>query len=107
MSKNQPRKPAGTPAGGQWAPAPHAEPEITLRPVGALRPGDLVDLKGDQFADDGDNAALEYEYAEVLDVEQETPNCVRVDFDSDSVGFPTEHKVPVVGHNPDIDDSAP
>ena len=105
MSKNQPRKPAGTPAGGQWAPMAHEEPEITLRPVGALRPGDLVDLKGDQFADDGDNAALEYEYSEVLGVEQETPDCVRVDFDFDAVGFPTEHKVPVVGHNPN-DDSA-
>jgi hypothetical protein len=27
MSTNQPRKPAGTPSGGQWAPAQHAEIE--------------------------------------------------------------------------------
>ena len=30
MNSNQPRKPAGTPAGGQWAPTAHAEPEIEL-----------------------------------------------------------------------------
>jgi hypothetical protein len=29
-NSNQPRKPAGTPAGGQWAPTAHAEPEIEL-----------------------------------------------------------------------------
>jgi len=29
-NNNQPRKPAGTPAGGQWAPTTHAEPEIEL-----------------------------------------------------------------------------
>lgn len=32
MSANQPRKPAGTPAGGQWAPMAHAEPEVDLVP---------------------------------------------------------------------------
>lgn len=106
MSKNQPRKPAGTPVGGQWAPTAHEEPEVTLLPVKDLRPGDLVDLKGDRFADDDDNAALEYEYSEVLGVEQETPDCVRVDFDFDSVGFPAKHKLPVIGHNPDIDSAS-
>ena len=30
MSTNQPRKPAGTPVGGQWAPMAHTEPEIVL-----------------------------------------------------------------------------
>ena len=30
MSANQPRKPAGTPVGGQWAPMLHAEPEVDL-----------------------------------------------------------------------------
>lgn len=30
MSTNQPRKPAGTPAGGQWAPAAHDEADIDL-----------------------------------------------------------------------------
>ena len=30
MSTNQPRKPAGTPVGGQWAPAAHTEADIDL-----------------------------------------------------------------------------
>ena len=33
MSANQPRKPAGTPAGGQWAPVAHDESDIELRPA--------------------------------------------------------------------------
>ncbi len=32
MSTNQPRKPAGTPSGGQWAPATHDEADIDLSP---------------------------------------------------------------------------
>ena len=31
MSTSQPRKPAGTPVGGQWAPTAHAEPSVQLR----------------------------------------------------------------------------
>jgi hypothetical protein len=31
MNVDQPRRPAGTPAGGQWAPAAHSEPEVELR----------------------------------------------------------------------------
>ena len=30
MNTNQPRRPAGTPAGGQWAPTTHAEADIDL-----------------------------------------------------------------------------
>ena len=33
MSTNQPRTPAGTPAGGQWAPMAHAEAEVELEPL--------------------------------------------------------------------------
>lgn len=33
MSTNQPRKPSGTPAGGQWAPVAHEEVDIELRPA--------------------------------------------------------------------------
>ena len=32
MSTGQPRRPAGTPTGGQWAPAQHAEADIDLGP---------------------------------------------------------------------------
>lgn len=38
MSTNQPRKPAGTPVGGQWAPATHAEPDVDLGTQGASIP---------------------------------------------------------------------
>jgi len=37
MSTNQPRKPAGIPTGGQWAPAAHDEPDISLRPSRPLK----------------------------------------------------------------------
>ena len=36
MSTSQPRKPAGTPAGGQWAPSAHAEADIGLSPKRAV-----------------------------------------------------------------------
>jgi len=36
MSTNQPRKPAGTPIGGQWAPAEHAEADIELKATKSL-----------------------------------------------------------------------
>jgi hypothetical protein len=40
MSTNQPRKPAGTPAGGQWASAQHDEADIELGPTTARERGD-------------------------------------------------------------------
>jgi hypothetical protein len=36
MSTNQPRKPAGTPVGGQWAPMAHAELDVELEDLGEL-----------------------------------------------------------------------
>ena len=39
----QPRKPAGTPEGGQWAPAGHAEPDFALSPEG-VRPELITEL---------------------------------------------------------------
>ena len=61
-----------------------------------LKPGMYVDLEGDEYADpSNDNPHLKYEYALVLDTEQETPTCVRVDFAHDSVGFPNDHELVV------------
>ena len=37
MSTNQPRKPAGIPAGGQWAAMTHAESDVDLSPAQPLR----------------------------------------------------------------------
>lgn len=61
--------------------------------------GDLVDLEGDRYADpDSDNVALQYLYLEVGAVEQETPECVLISFESfDAVGFPTNHELRVQG----------
>ena len=44
MSASQPRRPAGTPAGGQWAPAQHAEADVELpqQPVPAQGPSGPV-----------------------------------------------------------------
>lgn len=67
-----------------------------------LKPGMLVDLENDPYTTCADeecsNCAMwEYEYGEVDDIDQETPECVRVDFtNGDSIGFPTDHEVNVI-----------
>ena len=64
----------------------------------AVKPGQVVDLEGDRYAETADGAeVLAYEYVEVADVERETPDCVRVDFEGfDSIGFPAGHLLKVV-----------
>lgn len=73
-------------------------------PVGELRPGDLVDLEGDEYAErecspgcescELNRVSFEYELATVAHVEHETDGCVRVDFESVmSVGFPADHEL--------------
>lgn len=74
----------------------------------ALRPGDLVDLEGDPYAERPcepgcDDCGLRarsfpYELERVLEVEIETPGCTVVHFESGlSVGFPTDHELAVRG----------
>lgn len=46
MSTNQARRPAGTPAGGQWAPSAHAEADIKLAPQITRSAGTLVRIGG-------------------------------------------------------------
>ena len=60
-----------------------------------LMPGDLVDLEDDPFADNGEHPEFEFEFCEVIDVERETPDCVRVDFDNYSCGFPVDHELEI------------
>lgn len=75
----------------------HPEPIEVMVPVEDLQEGDLVDLEGDRYADVGelrDSGLLLYEYAEVVGVEQETPDCTRLDLeDLNSIGFPRGHMV--------------
>lgn len=74
------------------------------RRVDQLRPGDRVDLEGDAIADpyenpeDSEHPEFQFEFERVLEVERETPDCIRVDFESGfSCGFPPDHLVDVDG----------
>lgn len=63
--------------------------------VADLKPGDMIDLEGDLFADpERADPYLASQYATVDCIEQETRDCVRVDFEEGpSIGFPTSHRV--------------
>jgi hypothetical protein len=61
--------------------------------------GDVLDLEGDPFADPNrDNPSLQCEYQTVIEVESETPYCVRLAFDGLAVGFPYGHHLRYVRH---------
>lgn len=67
---------------------------ISARDVQA---GDLVDLQGDKIADvNGEHPEFEFEYARCIGTERETADCVRLDFESDSFGFPPDHLLSIV-----------
>ena len=69
-----------------------------------IRPGDVVDLAGDPFADphkngqraDGHAYGYEFEYAVVEAKRQETVNCVVLYTSHVNCGFPPRHLIPVV-----------
>ncbi len=78
--------------------------------VDELKPGDMVDLQNDRYADPEGFASgggpgfmsercqgygWAYEFVEVVETERETPECVRVDFVDCAVGFPPDHLVEV------------
>jgi hypothetical protein len=63
-----------------------------------LIPGDMVDLEGDTFADPDLCPAFECELCLVAGSEQETPKCIRIDFEGlNSIGFPPNHRVKIGG----------
>lgn len=65
------------------------------RMVAELRPGDMVDLEGDLYADpEWSDPGFPHEFATVIGIEREAPDCVRVDFDGGAFGFPPSHMVP-------------
>ena len=81
-----------------------------LAKIRDLKPGDMVDLEGDPFADPNhDEIQLQYEYIVVDHVREETPGCWlleggNVDF---LCGFPPDHEVVVGGHNTDYEEVGP
>lgn len=73
--------------------------ETTCR-IRDLKPGDMVDLEGDPFADPGGENTTAHgfdcELATVMEVDHETPACTAIGFEGfDIVGFPPDHTVPV------------
>lgn len=61
-----------------------------------IRPGQLVDLEGDKYADpDNDSPIFDCEYAVVQETEDETEDCVCIYFDSFTCGFPKDHLLEV------------
>jgi len=74
-----------------------------MNAVEDLRPGDMVDLEADLYADPAchecswercEHPEFHSEYETVSEVEIETAACVRVDFESGfSCGFPMGHRV--------------
>lgn len=52
----------------------------------------LIDLADDPYMDpNGDDVSLAYEYAVVFGGEQETPGCIRLDYEGGCCGFPPDH----------------
>jgi len=66
-----------------------------------LKDGDIIDLEGDRFAfnEDDFSDVLSYLYLEVFGIENETPECTRVDTDLHSYGFPPNHKVRLIARH--------
>lgn len=86
--------------GDSQAAACTKENAFTYLPASDVRAGQLVDLEGDEFADPLlDHRRYYWELIEVMDVERESPDCVRIDFDGESVGFPTNHLLKVVAQS--------
>ena len=78
---------------------------METRAVRDLKPGDMIDLAGDKYADpDTQSVMFECEYAVVADVTPETPECIAIDIEGvDVFGFPPDHLVPYAGRDPGYD----
>jgi len=69
--------------------------EGELIPITDVRPGLLLDLMHDEYADpDKDYTPYQVEYAEVEDIVPEPNNTIALKFtDGSIVGFPADHQV--------------
>lgn len=56
-----------------------------------VRPGMVLDLAGDQYADADRSPTLEIQCAEVESVDYETADCVVIDTSEGSFAFPVDH----------------
>lgn len=75
--------------------------------VDELNEGDIVDLEGDYYADegfdsfDGGELVYEYYYATVSEITKETEGCTLVTVECGggeySIGFPPDHEVNMKG----------
>lgn len=72
-----------------------ARTEFMAVPAADLRPGDLIDLEGDVFADPArDRADLQFEFQRVERCDREAGDCVAVYIAGvDCFGFPPGHHV--------------
>jgi hypothetical protein len=72
-------------------------PTTTTIRADSVMCGDLIDLAHDPHADPEQREHIfAYEYARVVDYERETDDCIRIDFEDTSIGFPPDHEL-VVG----------
>lgn len=73
--------------------------------VAELKPGDMLDLEGDEYADPArDSRFFDCEYGLVGAVVVETPTCTLVYIDGvDAFGMPPDHVVQLTGHDTDYE----
>ncbi len=68
------------------------------RRIDQVRVSDRLDLEGDEYADpNGTKEEFTFEFAEVLNVERETKNCILIETTQGSFGFPPKHWIDVDG----------
>lgn len=62
--------------------------------AGDLRPGLLVDLENDAYADNGQHPEFEFAFETVATKLLEGPDCVLIEFESGfACGFPPDHEL--------------
>jgi hypothetical protein len=64
---------------------------MTMVQAKDLRPGDMFDLEGCPYVSDP-AGRFEYEYATVIEIERETPDCVLIGYDGGAFGVPPDYE---------------
>jgi hypothetical protein len=83
----------------------YAQVERKVR-VDEIRPGDVVDLECDIYADPAKvrNGLLAMQYMTVVEIEREGAGCIVLYFDENNpVGFPPDHLIHVATHDTQFD----